>query len=121
MNRDVCRLRAAVPSAHRRHIRPWHRVTGVLFWCHRIKTPETEGNMATIRKLRGKWQAMVRRKGMPQRAKSFDKRADAERWARDLEGQIDRIGVLADTRAAENTTLRELLQRYLREITPGKA
>lgn len=76
--------------------------------------------MATIRKLRGKWQAMVRRKGMPQRARSFEKRADAERWARDLEGQIDRTGGLIDTRAAEDTTLRDLFTRYLIEITPLK-
>lgn len=39
--------------------------------------------MATISKLRGKWQAMVRRKGLAPRSKSFDKRTDAEKWARD--------------------------------------
>jgi len=33
--------------------------------------------MATIRKLRDKWQAMVRRKGIAPRSKSFDKKADA--------------------------------------------
>lgn len=76
--------------------------------------------MATIRKLRGKWQAMVRRKGAPQRCRSFEKRADAERWARDLEGQIDRTGVLPDTRLAEDTTLRDLFKRYLAEVTPQK-
>lgn len=48
--------------------------------------------MATIRKLRGRWQAQVRRRGVPPRAKSFDKRTDAERWARDLEGEADRTG-----------------------------
>jgi hypothetical protein len=52
--------------------------------------------MATIRKLRGKWQAAVRRKGIPQRSRSFEKRADAERWARELEGQIDRAGAMPD-------------------------
>ena len=76
--------------------------------------------MATIRKLRGKWQAQVRRKGMAPRAKSFESKADAERWARSLEAEVDRCGVLADTRLAENTTLAEVLTRYKDEITPKK-
>ncbi len=46
--------------------------------------------MATIRKLRGRWQAMIRRKGMAPRAKSFDNKTDAERWARHLELELDR-------------------------------
>ena len=65
--------------------------------------------MATIRKLRDRWQAQVRRRGVPPRAKSFDKRSDAERWARELEAEADRSGWVADTRLAEKTTLRELL------------
>ena len=76
--------------------------------------------MATIRKLRGRWQAQVRRRGVPPRAKSFDKRTDAERWARDLEAEADRTGWVADTRAAEKTTLGELLTRYVNEVTPAK-
>ena len=76
--------------------------------------------MATIRKLRSKWQAQVRRRGVAPRAKSFDKRADAERWARELEAEADRSGWVADTRLAEKTTLRELLTRYCAEVTPGK-
>ena len=54
--------------------------------------------MATIRKLRGRWQAAVRRKGMQPRSKSFDSKADAERWARSLEAELDRCGALPDTR-----------------------
>jgi integrase len=76
--------------------------------------------MATIRKLRGRWQAQVRRRGVPPRAKSFDKRSDAERWARDLEAEADRTGWVADTRAAEKMTLGELLTRYVNEVTPAK-
>src|ERR1700693_1837448 len=76
--------------------------------------------MATIRKLRGRWQAQVRRRGVPPRAKSFDKRTDAERWARDLEAEADRNGWVADTRAAEKTTLGELLTRYANQVTPTK-
>lgn len=76
--------------------------------------------MATIRKLRGRWQAQVRRRGMKPRAKSFDSKADAEKWARDLETQVDRFGVAPDTKILENTTLGALLERYQREITPSK-
>src|ERR1035438_7778866 len=54
--------------------------------------------MATIRQLRGRWQAMVRRRGVPPRCKSFDKRTDATRWARELEAEADRSGWVADTR-----------------------
>ncbi|HEY4344308.1 MAG TPA: site-specific integrase, partial [Parvibaculum sp.] len=46
--------------------------------------------MATIRKLRGRWQAQVRRKGLQPRAKSFDSKSDAEQWARGLEAEVDR-------------------------------
>lgn len=76
--------------------------------------------MATIRKLRGRWQAQVRRRGVPPRAKSFDTKTAAERWARDLEAEADKSGWVADTRAAEKTTLRELLSRYANEVTPTK-
>src|SRR5690349_8689247 len=76
--------------------------------------------MATIRKLRGRWQAMVRRRGVPPRAKSFDLREDAVRWARDLESEADRSGWVADSRMAEKMTLGQLLERYLKEVTPTK-
>lgn len=76
--------------------------------------------MAPIRKLRGRWQAAARRKGMQPRAKSFDTKADAERWARSLEAELDRNGALPDTRPAERMTLAELLVRYRDEISPKK-
>ncbi|MBM1170354.1 site-specific integrase [Microvirga arabica] len=76
--------------------------------------------MATIRKLRGRWQAAVRRKGMKPRAKSFDTKAEAERWARELEAEVDRFGRASDTRPAENITLGALLRRYRDEVSPTK-
>lgn len=76
--------------------------------------------MATIRKLRGRWQAQVRRRGMAPRAKSFDQKADAEKWARSLESELDRCGMLPDTRVAESTTLRSILERYMIDISPRK-
>ena len=76
--------------------------------------------MATIRRLRGRWQAMVRRRGVAPRCKSFDKRTDATRWARELEAEADRSGWVADTRLAEKTTLGELLTRYRDQVSPTK-
>lgn len=76
--------------------------------------------MATIRKLRGRWQAQVRRRGMKPRCKSFDTKLEAEKWARDLEAQVDRFGAAPDTKILESTTLGQLLERYQREISPTK-
>lgn len=41
----------------------------------------SEIEMTTTRKLRGKWQAMVRRKGIAPRSKGFDKKSEAEKDA----------------------------------------
>ncbi|RVQ55870.1 site-specific integrase [Sinorhizobium meliloti] len=76
--------------------------------------------MATIRKLRGRWQAQVRRRGTKPRCKSFDTKQEAEKWARDLEAQVDRFGAAPDTRILEVTTLGELLERYQHEVSPTK-
>lgn len=46
--------------------------------------------MATIRKLRGCWQAQVLTRGMKPRCKSFDSKQEVEKWARDLEAQVER-------------------------------
>ena len=76
--------------------------------------------MATIRQRRsGKWQAMVRRRGQPPASRSFLNRLDAERWARQIEAEIDR-GVFVDRSPAERTTVAELIDRYLAEVTPHK-
>lgn len=76
--------------------------------------------MATIRKLRGRWQAQVRRRGVKPRCKSFDSKLEAEKWARDLEAQVDRFGAAPDTKILESTTLGQLLERYKTEVSPTK-
>jgi len=76
--------------------------------------------VATIRQRgSGKWQAIVRRKGQLPTVRSFLARADAERWARQIESEIDR-GVFVDRSPAERTTVGELIDRYLQEVTPAK-
>ena len=54
------------------------------------------------------------------RCKSFDTKQEAEKWARELEAQVDRFGAAPDTRILEHTTLNELLERYRIEVSPTK-
>lgn len=75
--------------------------------------------MATIRPMRDKWQAIIRRKGYPSQCKSFDFRKDAEKWARQQERAID-AGRWIDQTEAEQTTLKELFERYASEVSKGK-
>lgn len=76
--------------------------------------------MATYTK-RGayQWQAKVRRKGYPEVSKTFDTKAEAVKWSRVVESEMDR-GVYISRTEAETTTLKEALRRYLNEITPSK-
>jgi len=76
--------------------------------------------VATLRK-RGphQWQAQVRKKGQSLQAKTFETRALGERWARAIEVEMDK-GVFISRAEAESTTLKELLERYLVEVTPLK-
>lgn len=66
-----------------------------------------------------KWRARVRRNGQPDKSKSFRTRSEAERWAREVENEMDR-GVFVDRSKAERMTMRELFQKYRNEITPSK-
>ena len=76
--------------------------------------------MASITK-RGElqWQVKVRRKGYPPQSATFNTRAEAEKWARSVESEMDK-GTYVDNSEAQRTTLYEALARYLREVTPRK-
>jgi len=50
---------------------------------------------------------------------TFEAKARAERWARQVESEIDE-GSFIPRGEAEDTTLAEALQRYQKEITPHK-
>ncbi|MBN6740911.1 site-specific integrase [Acidithiobacillus sp. MC6.1] len=65
------------------------------------------------------WQARVIRKGYPTQSKTFRTKADADRWARAIETEMDR-GVWKDQTKAKSTTLVDLLGRYAREVTSIK-
>lgn len=77
--------------------------------------------MATIvRTASGKWKAVIRMKGWPTATMTMRTKRDVEDWARKTEDDMVR-GVYIQRAPAERTTVREALDRYLKEITPTKA
>lgn len=75
--------------------------------------------MAAFRKRGTGWQARVRRVGYPDEVKTFPTRADAERWARSVEGEMDR-GEFVSRSEVARSTLADLVLRYMNEVTPSK-
>lgn len=73
--------------------------------------------MATFRNRNGKWQARIQRQGQVPVSKSFNTRQEAERWARQVEAQMDQ-GRFVSLRLDERTTLGDLVTRYMVEVTP---
>ena len=76
--------------------------------------------MATFRKRGTRWQAIVRRQGLPALTKTFSTKGDASLWARQIEHQADIGGLRDDPRVLAKITLGDLIIRYRDEITPKK-
>ncbi len=73
--------------------------------------------MSSIRKRGEKWQARVHRKDHKPVVQSFNTKADAVKWARNVESQLD-LGVLAPKQSMPRMI--SVLGRYLEEVTPTK-
>lgn len=73
--------------------------------------------MASFQQRGDKWRAIVRRKGHPTQTETFERKADAQRWARKIEGSIDQ----GEFYAPSKEPLAKLLERYRDEVTPHKA
>ena len=73
--------------------------------------------MATFRNRKNKWLARVRRSGQPDVTKTFLIKIDAVKWARSIEIEIDR-GTFINTSYAQKTLFKDLIQQYLKEVTP---
>jgi len=73
--------------------------------------------MASFRKRGDKWQARVHRKDHSPSVKSFNTKAEAIKWARHTESQLD-LGALAPKAAMPR--LDRIVERYLTEVTPTK-
>ena len=75
--------------------------------------------MATINKRQAGWQAIVRKKGYPSQTKSFRTKAEAERWSKSVEVEMERGG-WQDKKESESTTLCDAFERYAGEVTVTK-
>jgi integrase len=76
--------------------------------------------LATITKRGGgQWQVKIRKKGYPTQSKTFTIRAQAEKWARLVESEMDR-GIFLSSNEAENTTFSDAVRRYIKEVLPSK-
>jgi len=80
--------------------------------------------MATFRNRVGKWQARVQTKGHVALSKTFINKIDAERWAKQIEVEMQK-GSYTNLVLAERTTFAEIIERYITEVLPtmrgGKA
>ena len=76
--------------------------------------------MATIRRRGDKWQAQVRRNGLRGCSRTFHLRKDALAWARQVELQMDKVGLHIDTKILKTITLAQLVKRYRDTISIRK-
>jgi len=75
--------------------------------------------MATIRKRKDKWQALVRRQGSRQMAKTFLSRKSAEQWARQTEIRLER-GVPDHMADCSFDSFADVVARYALDISRQK-
>jgi integrase len=75
--------------------------------------------MATILRKFGKWQVSIRRSFHKPLYKTFISKQDAQRWSRETERLIE-VGQYQDLSEANKTTLKQLLERYEREVSSKK-
>lgn len=71
--------------------------------------------MASIIKIGDSWRAQVRRKGYKHITESFSTKAQAERWARGVEAEMD-ANRHQGRGALDNVTVGQLITRYTEEI-----
>lgn len=75
--------------------------------------------MASIFKYRDGWRAQIRRKGSNPIHKDFVLKAQAQRWAADMERKFEE-GVVELQPVKRNETVREVFEKYRDEVTPTK-
>ena len=75
--------------------------------------------MATYIKRGDAWRCQIRRKNHPTLSATFDTKAEAQRWAAGIEGDMARARFV-DSREAQRTTIAGALKRYRREVSDGK-
>jgi hypothetical protein len=68
--------------------------------------------MSSLRYRNNKWQVQVRRHGHTPQSRSFRSKADAQRWARHVEAELDRTLIPNDPRLLSTITVAEVFTRY---------
>ena len=76
--------------------------------------------MATFRKRNDKWQARVQRSGQSSIAKSFHSKADALKWARNVESQLDLGTLVANDCQSAKDDVQKYANIYLNAILQGQ-
>ena len=74
--------------------------------------------MASFRKRNGLWQVQVRSIHAGATSKSFHRKSDAERWATQQEALMQ--NGLWEKNKSNDYTIKDMLERYLAEVTPTK-
>jgi integrase len=62
--------------------------------------------------------AQIRRRGLPALSRTFDLKAEAESWARDIERELQRGNLAAATNEAGRVTLGKVIERYTSAVLP---
>lgn len=80
-----------------------------------LSTHTGSKSVASIIQIRGRWRAQVRRRGFPDYTKTFDTKAAAQTWARQVEADIDR-GSVPSARAVQGRgyVVADLLDDYIK-------
>ncbi len=74
--------------------------------------------MAYFEKRKSGWLAQVRRQGAPSISRTFDHKADAENWAREVERDLQRGNLAAATNEAGRVTVEKVVERYTAAVLP---
>lgn len=75
--------------------------------------------MASIIPVKGRWRAQVRRKGHDTQTMTFDKKADAQLWARRIEAEIE-AGRASGNRVSKGKTIADVVDLYRKELVKTK-
>ncbi|WP_079416158.1 tyrosine-type recombinase/integrase [Thiomonas intermedia] len=74
--------------------------------------------MAHIERRQNGWRAQVRRRGAPSISRTFDRKADAEDWALEIERELRRGNVAAARDDAGKTTVGQVVEAYRASVLP---
>lgn len=76
--------------------------------------------MATITKRKNGWNVQIRRNCYASRNRTFPTKSAASAWAREQEGLIDQGRLPVTEAPLKQSTLSQLIDRYLRDVIPTK-